>query len=182
MLEPDTARVLRSTGSWYTVAPNTTPDAPIQARIRGKMACNDKRATNPVAVGDRVAWDVRPTARLPLNKSSRVARRVSRRAAGRKAGIEQIIAANLDQAWVVQSVAMPRLNPGLVDRFLVTCARDEIPAGIALNKIDLLDDEESGASLVEIEWFIGLYTSFGLSRRPRLDALDIQGVNRCPSC
>ncbi len=161
MPNPDLARVLRSTGAWYTVAPDAAPDKPMQARIRGKMRLDEKRATNPVAVGDRVRLGREADGTATIEEVLPRDNALSRRAAGRKAGIEQIIAANLDHAWVVQSVAMPRLNPGLVDRFLVTCARDEISAGIALNKIDLLEDEESGASLVEIEWFVDLYTSLG---------------------
>ncbi len=166
MPDIDTARVLRSTGSWYTVAPDSDPDEPMQARIRGKMRLDDSRSTNPVAVGDRVRLGREADSTATIEEVLPRHNALSRRAAGRKAGIEQIIAANLDQAWVVQSVAMPRLNPGLVDRFLVTCARDEIPAGIALNKIDLLEDEESGASLVEIEWFVDLYTSLGYAVVP----------------
>lgn len=161
MPQPDLARVLRSTGAWYTVAPDDSPSEPMQARIRGKMRLDDKRATNPVAVGDHVRLGREADGTATIEEVLPRENALSRRAAGRKAGIEQIIAANLDHAWVVQSVAMPRLNPGLVDRFLVTCARDEIAAGIVLNKIDLLDDEDSGASLVEIEWFIDLYTSLG---------------------
>ncbi len=161
MPQLDIARVLRSTGAWYTVAPDASPGEPMQARIRGKMRLDEKRATNPVAVGDRVRLGREADGTATIEEVLPRRNALSRRAAGRKAGIEQIIAANLDQAWVVQSAAMPRLNPGLVDRFLVTCARDEIPAGIALNKIDLLDDEDSGASLVEIEWFVDLYTSLG---------------------
>jgi ribosome biogenesis GTPase len=169
-------RVLRSTGAWYTVAPDGAALDTVQARLRGRMRQEAERHTNPVAVGDRVRLGYEDDGTATIEEVLPRRNALSRRAAGRRAGIEQTIAANLDAAWVVQSVAMPRINPGLVDRFLVTCARDEVPAGIVLTKLDLLADTDSGASAVETEWFVDLYTGLGYPVVP-LSAIDDEGVD-----
>lgn len=176
MSEPATGRVLRSTGAWYTVAPDAAPHEPLQARLRGRLRQDAGRRTNPVAVGDRVRIGHEDDGTATIEEVVPRRNALSRRAAGRRAGVEQIIAANLDGAWVVQSVAMPRINPGLVDRFLVTCARDAIPAGIVLTKIDLLGEAGSGASAAETEWFVDLYTDLGYPVVP-VAALCGEGVD-----
>lgn len=52
-------------------------------------------------------------------------------------------AANVDQALVVFAAADPKPNLNLLDRFLVTMARQEIPVRIAFNKTDLVSREET---------------------------------------
>ena len=56
----------------------------------------------------------------------------------------QIIAANLDQALLVVTLASPRTSLGFIDRFLVTAEAYDIPASLIFNKLDLFSDEGSG--------------------------------------
>ena len=59
----------------------------------------------------------------------------------------QVMAANIDQAVIVCSPAAPPFRPGLIDRYLVAAARDELPAVICLNKSDLGVSEQVGEFL-----------------------------------
>jgi ribosome biogenesis GTPase len=152
--------VTKSTGSWYNVQ---VGDETISSRVRGKFRLEqeDAQQTNPVAVGDRVT--------LRLNEDDDTGwiidihereTKLSRRAAGRRAGQEHVIVANVDAAWAVQSVRMPKLNPGFIDRFLISAEMFNVPAGIILNKIDLIEgmDEED---VMEITDIAAMYQELG---------------------
>jgi ribosome biogenesis GTPase len=135
--------VTRSTGSWYDVR---VGDRIIPSRVRGKFRLTKQDVTNPVAVGDRVTIrlnDEDDTGFI-LSIHDRT-NKLSRRAAGHRAGEEHVMVANVDRAWIVQAVTRPRFNPAFVDRLLVAAAVNEIPAGLIINKIDLLTDEERAA-------------------------------------
>ncbi len=122
----------------------------VPSRVPGKERLQDQRLTNPVAVGDRV--DVRP---LP-DGSGQIVRihprrnQLSRRAAGRRAGLQHVIAANVDHVWVVQSVTLPKPNPGFIDRLLVMSGVGGIPAGLVINKLDCASDAATRAVVDEI--------------------------------
>ncbi|MDZ4701588.1 MAG: ribosome small subunit-dependent GTPase A [Rhodothermales bacterium] len=146
--------VVRSTGSWHDVRVDGTI---IPARIPGKFRLANKAATNPLAVGDRVSMQLNRDNTGSISVIHPRRNRLSRRAAGRRIGIEHVLAANLDAAWVIQAVRRPMPNAGFVDRFLVMAEYNHLVAGIVLNKIDLMEpgDEESLATFSEI------YTSIG---------------------
>lgn len=147
--------VLRSTGSWYEVR---TDEEIVQARVRGKFRLEERDVTNPVAVGDRVTMRMEQdgtgliTDLLPRHS------KLSRRAAGRRAGREHVIVANVDAAWCVQAAKMPSFNPGFVDRFLVMAEAYGIPAGLVINKADLIEREDHAE---DIGYWQGLYESLG---------------------
>jgi ribosome biogenesis GTPase len=134
--------VTRSTGQWLDVK---VDDRVVPSRIRGKFRLEEQDVTNPVAVGDRV------TIRLSEDDTGLITaiherrNKLSRRAAGHRAGREHVIVANVDQAWGVQAVRLPRINPGFIDRFLVMAEVHDIPAGLVFNKIDLLRPEDRDA-------------------------------------
>ncbi len=170
-----TGRVVASTGSWYHVE---TPEGRVQARMRGRFRQGDFGTTNPVAVGDIVELTLGDDGTGAIERILPRTTQLSRRAAGRRVGIEAVIAANVSRAWCVQSVALPGLNPGLVDRFLVTAARDEIPAGVIVNKVDLLDDLDADDEPVRAAgWFVDLYGSLGYPV-VEVSARDGRGLDR----
>lgn len=131
--------VIKSTGSWYEVL--TDEGRTINCRIKGKFRTMDIKTTNPIAVGDRV--DVAPepdqeTGLITLlyprkNYIIRKSVNLSKQA--------QIIAANLDQAFLIVTLASPRTSLGFIDRFLVTAEAYAIPAKLIFNKLDLFSDE-----------------------------------------
>lgn len=146
--------VVRSTGSWHDVR---IDEAVIPSRIPGKFRLAGKGETNPLAVGDRVTIQINADQTGSIAAIHPRRNRLSRRAAGRRVGVEQVLAANVDAAWVIQAVQMPAPNPGFIDRFLVMAEYHQVPAGIVFNKIDLLDDEV----MEEIEALEVLYTANG---------------------
>jgi ribosome biogenesis GTPase len=131
--------VIKSTGSWYEVL--TDSGETINCRIKGKFRTLDIKTTNPIAVGDRVNLEPEPdqdtgviTALYPRkNYIIRKSVNLSKQA--------QIIAANLDQAFLIVTLASPRTSLGFIDRFLVTAEAYVIPAKLIFNKLDLFSDE-----------------------------------------
>ena len=137
--------VTRSTGSWYDVQ---VGDRTIPSRVRGKFRLTRQDVTNPVAVGDRVTirLNEEDDTGLIMEIHERL-NKLSRRAAGHRQGEEHVMVANVDRVWIVQSVCLPSLNPAFVDRLLVAAAVYEIPAGIILNKIDLMGVSEQPTTM-----------------------------------
>ncbi len=130
--------VTSSTGSWYDVQ---TGNRTIPSRMRGKFRLETEGVTNPIAVGDRVT--IRLTEEDGTGFITEIHDRVnklSRRAAGPREGQEHILVANVDRIWSVQSVRRPAFNPRFLDRLLVAAAAHDIPAGVIINKIDLMTE------------------------------------------
>ena len=139
-----TATVVKHTGSHYLLA--LLPDfTPFPAVTRGKVRLQKSKATNPIAVGDRVecllpgegigsATLTEPaviTRILPRdNYIIRRSTNLSREA--------HVIAANVDRAFIIVTLAFPEVKLPFLDRLLVTCGVYGIPATIVLNKVDLL--------------------------------------------
>ena len=160
--------VVSSTGSWYEVM---SGERVIPSKVRGKFRLSGEGVTNPVAVGDVVTIRLAPDDTGLITEIHPRKNRLSRRAAGRKVGQEHVIAANVDKAWLIQSVRLPKINPGLVDRFLVIAGSFEIPAGIVFNKIDLMQEADRDA----VEYLRDLYTSIGYEVLP-MSAITGEGV------
>lgn len=131
--------VTRSTGRWLDV---TVDDRVIPSRVRGKFRLEEQDVTNPVAVGDRVTIRLNEDDTGLITEIHERKNKLSRRAAGHRAGQEHVIVANVDMAWGMQAIRLPRLNPGFIDRFLVMAEVHDIPAGLIFNKIDLMREED----------------------------------------
>ncbi len=147
--------VIRSTGSWYEVQ---TDGGIVSCTLPGRFRRQAAVATNPVVIGDEV--EILPGDEEGSGQIVDIAERrnkLSRRAAGRRVGVEHVIMANIDMAWIVQSVQRPKFNGGLVDRFLVMASVYDIPAGIIINKADLIDDRSADA----MDFWSALYEDLG---------------------
>lgn len=131
--------VIKSTGSLYLVM--EADGTKRLCRIRGNLRLKDFEATNPLAVGDRVEVEWQPgddvgnisaiheRKNYIIRKSVKLSRQV------------QILATNIDRAFVVATPVMPKTSLGFIDRFLATAEAYSIPAGIIWNKSDLYDEE-----------------------------------------
>lgn len=130
--------VYKSTGSWYIL--RRDDGAFWNARIKGKFKIDeDISSTNPIAVGDTVSFDVedeqeRTGIITDIGERNNYIVRVSPHNKHQK----HIVAANLDLALLVTTIAEPRTSNGFIDRFLITAEAYHIPAIIVVNKIDLL--------------------------------------------
>lgn len=131
--------ITKSTGSWYQVQ---TPDGQrIDCRIKGKFRMKGITTTNPVAVGDVVDFEMEPDSDNGVITNLQQRKNYIIRKAINLSKQAQIIAANLDQALLVVTLASPRTSLGFIDRFLVTAEAYDIPACLIFNKLDLFSDE-----------------------------------------
>ena len=76
-----------------------------------------------------------------------------------------ILAANLDQALLLATLAEPVTPPEFVDRFLVTCEAYRIPAVIALGKADLAAAAPEEAAAFRATYEAAGYPVIGVSSR-----------------
>jgi ribosome biogenesis GTPase len=136
-----TARVYKSTGSWYVLK-----DASgnfVQARMKGRFKIDGFTSTNPIAVGDLVDMELesgQDTGWVIAGIHER--RNYVNRVSPARRQRHHIIASNLDQSLLVVTIRDPRTSMGFTDRFLITCEAYHVPAIIAINKSDLLDAED----------------------------------------
>ena len=140
-------RVIKSTGSWYTVM---AEDRFVQTRLKGKFKQGDLKLTNPISVGDWVEIDMEPGQETALIRTILPRENYVIRKSTRKQHFSHIIASNLDQAILVVTMKNPRTSLGFIDRFLVSTESFRIPAIIIVNKVDLMDGEDAEDWLQDI--------------------------------
>ncbi len=133
-----TGTVTKSTGSWYRV--KTDDGRSFECRLRGRLKIAGSKATNPVAVGDRVQIRLEDNTANGIIEDIRERKNYIIRKATRLSRQTHVIAANIDQAVIIATLAYPRTSTGFIDRFLVTCEAYSIPAAIVFNKYDLVKD------------------------------------------
>ncbi len=129
--------IYKSTGSWYMLRDDE--GRTWQARIRGKLKIDtDIASTNPIAVGDRVLYDVEEeSANTAMIRDVSRRRNYIVRVSPHNRNQKHIVAANLDAALIIATLAEPRTSQGFIDRFLITAEAYHIPVIIVVNKVDL---------------------------------------------
>lgn len=126
--------VIKNTGSWYTVL--TDDGQLLDCKIKGNFRLKGIRSTNPVAVGDRVTvgegdWitEIEDRKNYIIRKSINLSKQ------------SHILAANVDQAMLVVTVANPQTSTTFIDRFLASAEAYRVPVILVFNKTDLLDED-----------------------------------------
>ena len=137
------ATVVKNAGSHYLLSALPAWEL-FPAVLRGKVRLERSGATNPVAVGDRVRYElvgeaseehpaviteILPRDNYIIRRSTNLSRQ------------SHVIAANLDQAVIVVSLLFPEIKLPFLDRILVTCEVYKVPVLIVLNKVDLYREE-----------------------------------------
>ncbi|MEM6644276.1 MAG: ribosome small subunit-dependent GTPase A [Bacteroidota bacterium] len=127
--------VVKSTGLWYEVEINGQRKV---ARLRGKLKLEEKKLTNPIAVGDTVDLIANPQSDEEWVITG-IGQRENYllRKSPRKKGHDHILASNIDQGVCTITLRMPRTSVGFIDRFLVSLEAFRIPAVLLFNKSDL---------------------------------------------
>jgi ribosome biogenesis GTPase / thiamine phosphate phosphatase len=133
--------VYRSTGSWYLV--KATSGEFYSCRIKGKFRIQGIKSTNPIAVGDRVDFEVEkeeesqgiiiaiePRDNYIVRKSVNLSKQT------------HIIASNIDQAFLLITLNNPPTFFSFIDRFLITAEAYQIQAILLFNKMDTYSEEE----------------------------------------
>lgn len=131
--------VVKNTGSWYTV--KTDSGQLIDCKLKGNFRLKGIRSTSPVAVGDyvQIVTNAEGTAMITAiddrkNYIIRKSPNLSKQS--------QIIAANLDQAFLLVTIKYPETSTIFIDRFLAGAEAYRIPVVLVFNKTDLLNEEE----------------------------------------
>ena len=133
--------MIKSTGSRYKVRDESGNTH--ECTLRGKFRVRGSRTTNPVAVGDNVIIDEADSVITTLEPR----RNYIIRRATNLSKESQIIAANIDQAFLMVSLKMPATPIEFIDRFLATAEAYRIPASVIINKSDLHGPEEETLAL-----------------------------------
>ena len=134
-----TGLVIKNTGSWYTV--KTDSNQLVECKIKGNFRLKGIRSTNPVAVGDRVSitpnqegtafiTSIEDRKNYIIRKSPNLSKQ------------SHIIAANVDQAFLVVTINRPVTSTTFIDRFLASAEAYRVPVVLLFNKTDALEDEE----------------------------------------
>ncbi|WP_207536479.1 ribosome small subunit-dependent GTPase A [Desertivirga arenae] len=160
--------VIKSTGSWYQVA--TEGNRVVDCRIKGKFRTKDIKTTNPIAVGDHVDIELEPEQDTAVITKLYDRKNYIIRKSVNLSKQAQIIAANLDQAFLIVTLASPRTSLGFIDRFLVTAEAYDIPAGLIFNKLDLFSEE----GLEILAEYQDIYTRIGY---PCYEVSALEGTN-----
>jgi ribosome biogenesis GTPase len=147
--------VFRHTGSHYLVK-NSTIHKTVDCVVRGKLRLQETTTTNPVAIGDIVDFEMINDFEGIITAVHPRRNYIIRRAAN-LSHEAHIIAANLDCAYLIVTIAHPRNAWTFIDRFLVTCEAYNVPVKLVINKVDLYRETESE----EKEQFKDIYTRAG---------------------
>ena len=146
--------VIKNTGSWYSV--KTEDGKIVESKIKGNFRLKGIRSTNPVAVGDHVQIitnqegtafisEIEDRRNYIIRKSSNLSKQ------------SHILAANIDQAFLVVTTNYPETSTTFIDRFLAGAEAYRVPVTLVFNKIDLLNEDE----LHYQKAVINLYESIG---------------------
>ncbi len=143
--------VVRNTGSSYIV--RTDDGQMVECRVKGNFRLKGIRTTNPVAVGDGVTvrddgeWitAIDPRRNYIIRKASNLSKQ------------SHILAANIDVALLIVTVARPETSTTFIDRFLASAEAYSVPVVIVFNKTDDLSPEERDT----VDYLTLLYTHIG---------------------
>lgn len=130
--------IIKSTGSWYQVV--AEDGETYDCRIKGKFRIKGIKTTNPIAVGDKVDFELEPNADTGVIHHLHDRKNYIIRKSINLSKQAQIIAANLDQAFLIVTLASPRTSLGFIDRFLATAEAYNVPTTLIFNKLDLFSD------------------------------------------
>lgn len=158
--------VIRSTGRLCEVHSGGNT---VTCVLRGNIRLRGLRTTNPIAVGDRVEFDMEPGQDTGIIQSIIERKNVIIRRATNLSKQTHILAANIDMAIVVATPILPRTSTGFIDRFLISAESYHIPALIVFNKSDLFEMDPD-----IVAYFEDIYQTAGY---PTMQVSAIRGDN-----
>jgi ribosome biogenesis GTPase len=131
--------VIKNTGSWYTV--KTDDGQIIESKIKGNFRLKGIRSTNPVAVGDRVEIITNQEGTAFISAIEDRKNYIIRKSPNLSKQ-SHILAANVDQTFLMVTVNYPQTSTTFIDRFLASAEAYRVPVILIFNKNDLLTDDE----------------------------------------
>lgn len=160
--------VIKSTGSWYVV--RTDGGEEVECKVKGNFRLRGIRSTNPVAIGDGVTitddggdvafiTEVDERHNYIVRKASNLSKQ------------SHILAANIDMAFLIVTLARPETSTTFIDRFLATAEAYRVPVTLVFNKVDTLTEEEKDV----MAYLTHIYTEMDYPVVP-ISALSGEGV------
>jgi ribosome biogenesis GTPase len=160
--------VIKSTGNWYIVL--AEDGEKINCRIKGRLKIDGYKSTNPIAVGDKIVFQLEEEKNISQEENGTDLRQgVISEVEKRKNCIirksknlskqSHILATNVDQALLIVTLAIPKTSFGFIDRFLVTAEAYRIPTHIIFNKADIF--EEDNLLREDLLNVMGIYEKIG---------------------
>lgn len=146
--------VVKNTGSWYRV--KTEDGRLVDTKLKGNFRLKGIQSTNPISVGDCVFIEENAEGTAFIYKIEERKNYMIRRSSNLSKQ-SHIIAANLDQAFLVVTVNYPITSTAFIDRFLATTEAYQIPVSIFFNKIDRYSDDD----IEYMNALINLYETIG---------------------
>ena len=152
-----TGIVYKSTGSWYFVKSNDGQFH--QCRIKGKFRIKGIKSTNPIAVGDKVVFDLEKKGDEETGVIKKILDRENFivRKSVNLSKQTHIIASNIDLVFLLITINNPPTLTAFIDRFLVTTRAYRIETVLVFNKIDAYAIEERA----EILYLKDIYEAIG---------------------
>lgn len=153
--------VIKSTGSWHTVEDRN--GLLYECKIKGNFRIKGIKSTNPVAVGDKVKFEVKDssekTGSLPIGLITSIYERKNYiiRRSPNLSKQSHIIAANIDQAVLVATLNYPITTTTFIDRYLASAEAYRIPVLMVFNKTDRYNQQQK----TELKQLISLYQNIG---------------------
>jgi ribosome biogenesis GTPase len=149
--------VYKSTGSWYQV--KSEAGTFYDCRIKGKFRIKGIKSTNPVAVGDRVEFDIEDKEGAEQGVIKKIDKRENYiiRKSVNLSKQTHIIASNIDQVFLLVTLNNPPTLTTFIDRFLVTAEAYHVKAVLLFNKVDSYNEDE----LVEVKYLAAIYRNAG---------------------
>lgn len=149
--------VVKSTGSWYTV--KDEEGNRYECKIKGNLRLKGLKTTNPVAVGDQVSFEYREKDSKDQNRPVGLIFSIEERKnyiIRRSQNLSKqahIIAANIDQAFLIATINYPVTTTTFIDRFLASAEAYRIPVVILFNKTDRYNQEQTDRLLQLVETY-----------------------------
>ncbi len=151
--------VLKSTGKWYEV--KGEDGLVYQCQIRGKFRLKGSTTTNPVAAGDHVEFTLENETNGNINAIDERRNYIIRKSVNLSKEA-QIVASNIDIAFLVVTTNRPQTTPGFIDRFLITAEAYGVETVLVFNKIDQYDSPmEAPKERIMLEELIDTYSGIG---------------------
>jgi len=152
-----TGIVYKSTGSWYQVKSDTGEF--YKCRMKGKFRIQNIKSTNPIAVGDKVEFDIEKKGDEETGVIKMIFERdnfIVRKSVNLSKQTH-IIASNIDQVFLLITINNPPTFTAFIDRFLVSARAYSIEVILIFNKIDSYALEERA----EILYLKDIYEKIG---------------------
>ncbi len=151
--------VLKSTGKWYEV--KGEDGLVYQCQIRGKFRLKGSTTTNPVAAGDHVEFTLENETNGNIDAIDERRNYIIRKSVNLSKEA-QIVASNIDMAFLVVTTNRPQTTPGFIDRFLITAEAYGVETVLVFNKIDQYGSTlEAPKERNMLEELIEIYSGIG---------------------